>query len=122
MTKSETSNISAPEKPKTHFRVKEKSYSYRYIPLAQYACLQDLCKMTLKEYPQFIQHLIQDLLQIDGYSETEIAFASGLPLDTVRKLVRGQPHYVNREVFLALFGLYARIFCSWWRYSDNVPD
>ena len=110
------------DKPKNHFRIREKSYSYRYVQLSDYSHFRDLCKMTVKEYPQFIQNLIQDLLQVDGYTETEIAFASGIPLDTVRKLAQGTAHYVNREIFLALFGLYARIFCSWWRYSDGEPD
>ena len=122
MTKTVGSKNARQEKPRNYFRVREKSYSYRYITLSDYSHFRDLCKMTAKEYPQFIQHLVQDLLQIDGYTETEIAFASGIPLDAVRKLAQGEVYYVNREIFLALFGLYARIFCSWWRYSDDMPD
>ncbi len=74
--------------------------------------LSDVYSKLLKRYPRIMQDLIIDLLQIDGYSEIEIAFGAKIPLDVVRKLSINCAEHVNREYFLSILELYARVFCQ----------
>ncbi|MBN1684186.1 MAG: hypothetical protein JW855_01940 [Gammaproteobacteria bacterium] len=80
---------------------------------------QDAISRMLKNYPCFVAHMLDDIMSIDGFSETEIGFGSSIPLETVRDIVAGNLKHLNQEVSLALLGLYARIFCNWWSYQDD---
>ena len=80
---------------------------------------QDAISRMLKNYPCFITHMLNDLMGIEGFSETEIGFGSSIPLETIRDITSGNLSCLNQEVSLALLGLYARIFCNWWCYRDD---
>lgn len=69
-----------------------------------------------EEHPQIVRHLLLDLLHVDGYTENEIAFALGLPLSQIRKISTGDFSYINRDTFLSIVSLYARVFCGWCMY------
>ena len=74
--------------------------------------LTDVYSKLLRRYPRIVQDLLEDLLKIDEYSEIEIAFGAGIPLDIVRKLSANRIDHVSREYFLSILELYARVFCQ----------
>ena len=74
--------------------------------------LSDVYSKLLKRYPRIVQDLIEDLLKIEGYSEIEIAFGAKIPLDITLKLLLNGTEYINREHFLSILELYARVFCQ----------
>lgn len=75
-----------------------------------------------KNYPQFLQLLINDLLKVEGYSEVMIGFGSGVSLDVIRKILIGDITHITEQVFLDILGLYARVFCNWKHYRKEDPD
>lgn len=64
-----------------------------------------------KSMNEFLCHLMSDLLRVDGYSDVEISYASGVSLEVIRKLLADRINHIDRESFLLLIGLYARVFC-----------
>lgn len=73
-----------------------------------------------EENPQFVRYLLNDLLEIEGYTENEIAFGLNLPLNYIRKISEGNCHQVSRNTFLAILNLYARVFCGWCHFQDGL--
>jgi hypothetical protein len=67
-----------------------------------------------------MKHLVNDLQQIDGYTENEIAFGSGISLDAVRKLTHGRLERIDRKIFHEMLHFYARAVCGWCA-SDYKP-
>ena len=72
-----------------------------------------------EENPQFVKHLLDDLMQVEGYSITEIAFGLQLPINYIRKIADGNCKQVSRDVFLSVLSLYARVFCGWCDFHDD---
>lgn len=66
-----------------------------------------------REFPQMSHFMLKDLMQIDGYSDVEIGFGTGIGLDIIRKLAQGNTGCVSKTTFLRLLSLYARVFCDW---------
>jgi hypothetical protein len=87
-------------------RKRQKKYSYEKL------CYQ---------YPRLVNFLLNDLLEIDGYSEKEIAFATGLHIDTIQKILHYQFKNIPQRVFFDIVGLYARVFCIWSHFNDSEP-
>ena len=77
--------------------------------------LHDAYSKLLKKQPMLIQEimcfLIDDLLRLDGYSDIEVSYTSGIGLDVIRKLLANRINHIDRESFLLLIGLYGRMFC-----------
>lgn len=74
-----------------------------------------------KEFPQMSHLMLKDLMQIDGYSDVEIGFASGVGLDVIRNIAMGNTYGVSKATFLRLLGLYAKVFCDWFAlYEDEL--
>lgn len=69
--------------------------------------------------PQFVKYMLDDLMQVEGYSTTEIAFGLQLPIHYIRKIANGNCKQVSRDVFLSILSLYARVFCGWCDYHDD---
>ncbi len=98
-------------------QIRQKNYSktdhmVRMLGVSHSNRLTDVYSKLLRRYPRIVQDLLEDLLQIDGYSEIEIAFGAMIPLDVVRKLSISSTEYVSREYFLSILELYARVFCQ----------
>ncbi|MGD9153405.1 MAG: hypothetical protein PVG30_07110 [Gammaproteobacteria bacterium] len=72
-----------------------------------------------REFPQMSRLMLKDLMQIDGYSDIEIGFASGVGLDIIRKIAMGNTCCVSKTTFLRLLGLYARVFCDWFALRED---
>lgn len=79
----------------------------------------DTFTIIKKKYPELIQCLLYDLLRVEGYSETEIAFGLNIPLYVIREIVDGNFTNTSREIFLAIVHLYARVFCGRCRFSET---
>jgi hypothetical protein len=71
------------------------------------------------EFPHIIQYLLHDLLRVEGFSETEVAFGLKIPLNAVREIADGNLNHATREIFLALINLYARVFCGWHHFNTE---
>ncbi len=74
--------------------------------------LSDVYSKLLRRYPRIVLDLLEDLMQIDGYSEIEIAFGAQIPLDVVRSITLNETVQVSREYFLSILELYTRVFCQ----------
>ena len=72
-------------------------------------------KGMLKTYPRLAGDLLADLLKVEGYSEVEIAFGSGTPLEVVRAIANNDFRQLRHEYLLNLLGFYTRVFCGWHR-------
>ncbi len=84
----------------------------RMLGVSHASRLSDVYSKLLRRYPRIVLDLLEDLMQIDGYSEIEIAFGSGIPLDVVRKISNNCVDHISREYFLSILELYARVFCQ----------
>lgn len=76
-------------------------------------------RMLNREFPQISHFMLKDLLQIDGYSDIEIGFGTGIGLDVIRKLAQGNTCCVSKTTFLRLLSLYARVFCDWFVLQEE---
>jgi hypothetical protein len=79
-------------------------------------------KRIINKYPQLIHNLLNELLQIEGYSETVIGFGTGIQLDMIRKINTQHIYPIPQRVFFDILGLYARIFCNWYHYKDECES
>ncbi|OGT06621.1 MAG: hypothetical protein A2103_04425 [Gammaproteobacteria bacterium GWF2_41_13] len=104
---------------RSSYRQREKNNLKMLMGYKKHPHFVDLFLKVREESPQLIEYLLHDLLNVEGYSENEIAFALGLPLHLVRQISVGDLSSVNRDIFLALFSLYARVFCGWCSYNPN---
>ena len=77
-------------------------------------CLNAI-KGMLKTYPRLAGDLLADLLKVEGYSEVEIAFGSGTPLEVIRAIANNDFRQLRHEYLLNLLGFYTRVFCGWHR-------
>jgi hypothetical protein len=73
-----------------------------------------------REFPQMSHFMLKDLLEIDGYSDIEIGFGTGIGLDIIRQLAQGNTCCVSKTTFLRLLSLYARVFCDWFALQEEV--
>ncbi|HCU04980.1 MAG: hypothetical protein A2X77_03950 [Gammaproteobacteria bacterium GWE2_42_36] len=103
-------------KPRSSYRQREKNNLRTLVDFKKHNHFVDLFSKVREESPRLIEYLLHDLLSVEGYSENEIAFALGLPLHLIRQLSAGDLTIINRDIFLALFSLYARVFCGWCSY------
>jgi len=55
--------------------------------------------------------MMQDLMRIDGFSEVDIAFGSGVSIETVRECLFGRQPMLDQRSFLALLAFFSRFFC-----------
>lgn len=74
---------------------------------------KDLYHHTMEKFPSFMKYLIDDLQQIDGYTENEIAFGSGISLDALRKLTHGRTDRIDRKTFQEILHFYVHAICGW---------
>jgi len=70
-------------------------------------------RMINREFPKISHFMLKDLMQLDGYSDIEIGFGTGIGLDVIRQLAQGNTCCVSKTTFLRLLSLYARVFCNW---------
>ena len=66
-----------------------------------------------REFPKMSHFMLKDLLEIDGFSDVAIGFGTGIGLDVIRELARGNTCCVSKTTFLRLLSLYERVFCNW---------
>ncbi len=95
------------------FRYRKKRYDLTVIGKA------NAFYQIKEENPKFVKHLLDDLLKVEGYTDTEIAFGLQVPLHYIRKIIDGNCKQVSRDVFLSVLSLYARVFCGWCDYHDD---
>ncbi len=74
------------------------------------------------EHPHFVKYMLDDLLHIEGYTDTEVAFGLKVPIHFIRKIIAGDCNQVSRDVFLSILSLYARVFCGWCDYQNELGD
>ena len=81
-------------------------------------------RMINREFPRMSHFMLRDLMQLDGYSDIEIGFGTGIGLDVIRQLAQGNTCCVSKTTFLRLLGLYARVFCDWFALEgdEGVSD
>ena len=69
-----------------------------------------LFSKLMRRYPSFVQDAISDLLQVDGYSEIEIAYGTRVSMELIRALAMNQAVKVDRKSFHAILQLYLQVF------------
>ena len=62
--------------------------------------------------PGLIKELLDDLLALDAYNDNEIAFATRVRLDYIRKAIAGNVSVIDENAFLSLMKLYSFVFCK----------
>ena len=67
-----------------------------------------------KHYPNFIRHLLEDLVEVKSYFETEIAFLTQSDMGSIRKAILGDWSEITDNDFYVLMKLYGFAF------SDRV--
>lgn len=77
-------------------------------------------RMINRKLPQMSHFMLKDLLQVDGYSDIEVGFGTGIGLDVIRELAQGNTCCVSKTTFLRLLSLYSRVFCDWFALQDEV--
>jgi len=60
--------------------------------------------------PELVKAILHDLLNIEGYTEVDIAFASGVSIELVRKIRFGKDISIAQNEFLALLDFFSRLF------------
>lgn len=63
------------------------------------------------ECPGLFKAMMQDLMRIDGFSEVDIAFGSGVSIEIVRECLFGRQPILDQRSFLALLSFFSRFFC-----------
>lgn len=63
-----------------------------------------------KRSPHLIYQLLEELLQVECYSEIEIAFGIGVPIDIIRGIINRTLKRIPPHIFFRLLTLYVRIF------------
>ena len=84
----------------------------------QYHHKNDSYQNIIRQYPQLIHCLLNDLLKVDGYSEVTVGFGTGIDLDIIRKITTHDANKISQRVFFDILGLYARVFCDWIHYKE----
>lgn len=107
-----TESLTKDQKSNRHYN-KKKRHSLSILKKA------NAFSLIKEEHPQFVKYLLSDLLQVEGYSETEVAFGLNLPLHFIRKIAEGDCNYVSRNTFLSILSLYARVFCGWCEFKED---
>ena len=87
----------------------------RMHPAAAKAVRLNAFKNITSLYPKLVRDLFTDLMKIDGYSENEIAFGSGTPIEIIRAIANNDYHQLQHEHLLKLLNFYTRVFCGWSR-------